>query len=278
MLKNLIVATTVSALMLSFTGQSADAHSKDQQKPYIYYMEVNSLNINELQEKINLLLQNHKSMYLQNKKAFHEKPVPAEKTEAPVEEPVAAPAPVVEQPAQEPAVAETEQSPAQNEAPEVQQPEPVPAQNEAPAVQQPEQREVEEQKTQQSEPAISSFEQQVVNLTNQEREKAGLAPLSIDATLAKTAKEKSLDMQRNNYFSHTSPTYGSPFDMMKQFGVEYRSAGENIAMGQRTPEEVVKAWMNSPGHRQNILSSSYTHIGVGHAENGNYWTQMFIGK
>ncbi|TFE03285.1 CAP domain-containing protein [Jeotgalibacillus sp. R-1-5s-1] len=277
MLKNLIVATTVSALMLSFTGQSADAHSKDQQKPYIYYMQVNSLNINELQEKINLLLQNHKSMYLQNKKAFQEKPVPAEKSDAPAAEPVAAPAPVAEQPAEEQAVAVPERTPAQNEAPEVEQSEPAQAQNEAPAVQQPAQ-EVEEQKAQQSEPAISSFEQQVVNLTNQEREKAGLAPLSVDQTLAKTAKEKSLDMQRNNYFSHTSPTYGSPFDMMKQFGVQYRSAGENIAMGQRTPEEVVKAWMNSPGHRQNILSSSYTHIGVGHAENGNYWTQMFIGK
>ena len=85
-------------------------------------------------------------------------------------------------------------------------------------------------------------------------------------------------MQKNNYFSHTSPTYGSPFDMMKQFGISYRAAAENIAMGQRTPEEVVNAWMNSDGHRKNILSSSYTHIGIGYMENGNYWTQMFIGK
>ncbi|MDF2592072.1 MAG: sporulation protein, partial [Clostridia bacterium] len=77
---------------------------------------------------------------------------------------------------------------------------------------------------------------------------------------------------------HTSPTYGSPFDMMKQFGITYKTAGENIAMGQRTPEEVVKAWMNSPGHRANILKSSFTHIGVGYVANGSYWTQMFIGK
>lgn len=66
--------------------------------------------------------------------------------------------------------------------------------------------------------------------------------------------------------------------MMAQFGVSYRAAAEHIAMGQRTPEEVVNAWMNSHGHRKNILSSSYTHIGIGYVENGNYWTQMFVGK
>ena len=65
--------------------------------------------------------------------------------------------------------------------------------------------------------------------------------------------------------------------MMKDFGVSYRSAGENIAMGQRTPSEVVTAWMNSPGHRANILNSSFTRIGVGYVPAGNYWTQMFIG-
>ena len=70
-------------------------------------------------------------------------------------------------------------------------------------------------------------------------------------------------MQKNNYFSHTSPTYGSPFDMMRDQGVSYKSAGENIAQGQRTPQEVVQAWMNSEGHRRNILNSNYTHIGVG---------------
>ncbi len=85
-------------------------------------------------------------------------------------------------------------------------------------------------------------------------------------------------MKKGGYFSHTSPNYGSPFDMMKEFGITYRSAGENIAMGQSTPEEVVNAWMNSEGHRKNILSSSFTHIGVGHVAEGNYWTQMFIGK
>ncbi len=125
---------------------------------------------------------------------------------------------------------------------------------------------------------LSAFEQKVVDLTNQERAKSGLAPLTIDTELSKVAREKSLDMSSKGYFSHTSPTYGSPFDMMKTFGITYKSAGENIAMGQRTPEEVVTAWMNSEGHRKNILSANFTHIGVGYSEQGNYWTQMFIGK
>ena len=85
-------------------------------------------------------------------------------------------------------------------------------------------------------------------------------------------------MQTKNYFSHTSPTYGSPFDMMKAYGVSYKAAGENIAMGQRSPQEVVQAWMNSQGHRENIMNPNFTHIGVGHVTTGNYWTQMFIGK
>ena len=79
------------------------------------------------------------------------------------------------------------------------------------------------------------------------------------------------------YFSHTSPTYGSPFDMMKSFGISYRAAGENIAKGQTTPAAVVNAWWNSAGHRQNMLNASYTQIGVGYVADGKYWTQMFIG-
>ncbi|UQD52413.1 sporulation protein [Bacillus methanolicus] len=125
---------------------------------------------------------------------------------------------------------------------------------------------------------VSAYEQKVVELTNKERAKYGLPALKLDVQLSKVAREKSRDMQAKGYFSHYSPTYGSPFDMMKQFGITYRSAGENIAMGQRSPEEVVQAWMNSDGHRRNILNSSFTHIGVGYVANGNYWTQMFIGK
>lgn len=126
--------------------------------------------------------------------------------------------------------------------------------------------------------SVSAIEQEVLNLTNIERQKAGLAPLAIDDKLMNSAREKTKDMSKNNYFSHTSPTYGSPFDQMKAFGVTYRSAAENIASGQRSAEEVVRAWMNSPGHRQNILTANFTHIGIGYDASGNYWTQQFIQK
>lgn len=125
---------------------------------------------------------------------------------------------------------------------------------------------------------LHAYEQGVFDLTNEERVKNGLAPFKMDKALSDVAREKSNDMKQKGYFDHQSPTYGSPFDMMKQFGITYQSAGENIAMGQRSPEEVVQAWMNSPGHRANILNGSFTHLGVGYIENGNYWTQLFIGK
>ncbi|OLS39184.1 SCP-like extracellular protein [Bacillus sp. MRMR6] len=124
----------------------------------------------------------------------------------------------------------------------------------------------------------SQFVQQVIDLTNAERSKNGLPALKADAQLNGVAQKKSVDMQQNNYFSHTSPTYGSPFDMMRDMGVSYKTAGENIAQGQRTPQEVVKAWMNSEGHKKNILSKNFTHIGVGYDKTGHHWTQMFIGK
>lgn len=125
---------------------------------------------------------------------------------------------------------------------------------------------------------VSSVIQQVVDLTNAERAKEGLAPLKIDSALTKSAQLKSQDMKDNNYFSHTSPTYGSPFDQMKTLGISYKSAAENIAMGQRSPQEVVQGWMNSAGHRANIMNGSYTHIGVGLSDSGYYWTQQFISK
>lgn len=124
--------------------------------------------------------------------------------------------------------------------------------------------------------SVSEFEKQVVDLTNAERTKAGLKPLEIHSPLMAVAHAKSADMAKNNYFSHTSPTFGSPFDQIKSAGISYRSAGENIAQGQRTPQQVVQAWMDSPGHRQNIMNANYTHIGVGFVEDGYYWTQQFI--
>ncbi|MDR4888281.1 CAP domain-containing protein [Fredinandcohnia sp. QZ13] len=125
---------------------------------------------------------------------------------------------------------------------------------------------------------VSNFERQVIDLTNAQRKKNGLPALQMDTALSKVAKTKANDMQQKNYFSHTSPTYGSPFDMMRDFGVSYKTAGENIAKGQTSPEAVVNAWMNSEGHRKNILNANFTHIGVGHQASGNYWSQMFIGK
>lgn len=130
----------------------------------------------------------------------------------------------------------------------------------------------------QAQQGISAVEQAVLDLTNKERQKAGLAPLQIDTKLMSSARQKSADMAKNRYFSHTSPTYGSPFDQMKANGISYRSAAENIAMGQRTAAEVVQAWMDSPGHRQNILTAQFTHIGIGYDANGHYWTQQFITK
>ena len=125
---------------------------------------------------------------------------------------------------------------------------------------------------------VSQFVQQVIDLTNQHRQANGLKPLTHDPELSKVAQKKSQDMHQNNYFSHTSPTYGSPFDMMRDSGIEYKTAGENIAQGQRTPEDVVNAWMNSSGHRANILNPDFTHIGVGVEQEEFHWTQMFIGK
>ncbi|MEK4386315.1 CAP domain-containing protein [Solibacillus sp. FSL W7-1464] len=124
--------------------------------------------------------------------------------------------------------------------------------------------------------SVSEFEKQVVDLTNAERTKAGLKPLEMHTPLMAVAHAKSADMAKNNYFSHTSPTFGSPFDQIKSAGISYRSAGENIAQGQRTPQQVVQAWMDSPGHRQNIMNANFTHIGVGFVEEGYYWTQQFI--
>lgn len=123
---------------------------------------------------------------------------------------------------------------------------------------------------------VSEYENEVIRLVNEIRRENGLPTLTYDWELARVARYKSQDMRDNRYFSHTSPVYGSPFDMIKNFGISYRGAAENIAKGQRTPQAVVNAWMNSSGHRANILNSSYNKIGVGYVSDGNYWTQMFI--
>lgn len=121
---------------------------------------------------------------------------------------------------------------------------------------------------------------EVLNLVNKERNKVGLPSLKLDSQLNNLARLKAEDMAKKGYFSHNSPTYGSAFDMMHEYGVSYKTAGENIAKGQKSSESVMRAWMNSSGHRANILGSGYTRLGVGYATDskGNtYWVQMFVG-
>lgn len=133
------------------------------------------------------------------------------------------------------------------------------------------------QEESEQEDAILAYEQEVVRLVNEERAARGLPALTCSAELSDGAREKSADMQKMGYFSHTSPTYGSPFDQMKARGINYRYAGENIAMGYATPEAVVNAWMHSEGHKANILSENFKEIGVGYMETGHYCTQWFKG-
>ncbi len=155
-----------------------------------------------------------------------------------------------------------------------------------PAAQQPAEKPTEEQppiETQPTEPpsepeagnSIQPYEMEVVSLINDIRLGYGLKALAPSEKLCDIARVKSEDMKQNRYFTHNSPTYGSPFEMLKYFGVSYRSAGENIAYGYRSPSAVVEAWMNSQGHRDNILNPSFTEIGVGYVQEGHYWTQLF---
>lgn len=125
--------------------------------------------------------------------------------------------------------------------------------------------------------SVTDYENEVIRLINEIRKENGLNTLSTNWELSRVARYKSQDMRDNQYFAHNSPVYGTPFQMIKAFGISYRTAGENIAYGYKTPQAVVDGWMNSSGHRANILNASFTQIGVGYVANGNYWTQMFIG-
>jgi uncharacterized YkwD family protein len=127
---------------------------------------------------------------------------------------------------------------------------------------------------------ISAEAQKILDLANAERAKVGAQPLKVDMKVMEVANLKAKDMVEKNYFSHTSPTYGSPFDMLKQFGVSYKYAGENLA-GNTSAERAHNAWMNSEGHRKNILNPNYNYIGIGIADSPKYgkiYVQMFIGR
>ena len=128
--------------------------------------------------------------------------------------------------------------------------------------------------------SMSANEKIVFDLLNAERTKAGLPKLQTASSLLKVAILKVKDMVKNSYFSHTSPTYGSPFKMMKTYGISYKVAGENIA-GNPSLQDAVKAWMNSATHKQNILSNSYNYIGIGVEKSDTYGSvisTMFIRK
>ncbi len=124
-----------------------------------------------------------------------------------------------------------------------------------------------------------ALETEVIRLVNTERARAGRPALAENSKLSDVARTKSKDFINNNYFAHNSPTYGTPFDMLRSFGITFTAAAENIASGHRNAAEVMNSWMNSSGHKANILNSTYNQIGVGVARdnNGNlFWTQMFI--
>lgn len=180
--------------------------------------------------------------------------------------------PAPQQPApEEPTPQEpTPQEPAP-EQPAPQEPAPQTPAPEKPAPQQP---------VPQEPSGLSSEQARMLELVNAERAKAGLNPLKWDGELANVANIKAKDMVDNNYFSHTSPTYGSPFDMMKRFGIQYRTAGENLA-GYSSVEGAHNGLMNSEGHRKNILNPSFTHIGIGVQKSPRYgyvFVHMFVGR
>ena len=120
---------------------------------------------------------------------------------------------------------------------------------------------------------------EVLRMVNIERIAVGTQPLTLSNELMKVATLKSQDIVDHNYFSHTSPTYGGLRDLLTHFSINYTNAGENLATGQKTPTTVVQAWMNSEGHRANILNPKFNQIGIGVVEGGKYggftWTQLF---
>ena len=133
---------------------------------------------------------------------------------------------------------------------------------------------------QQTNSSLSADEQEIINLINKQRTNNGLQALKIDNEVQRVAKIKAQDMVTNNYFSHTSPIYGSPFDMLKSFKISYKTAGENIA-GNSNNSAAVNAWMNSAAHKANILNGNFNYTGIGVVSSSKYgkvFVQMFIGK
>ena len=128
--------------------------------------------------------------------------------------------------------------------------------------------------------SLSSDEKEVFDLINKQRTNNGLSALKIDSEVQRVARIKAQDMVDNNYFAHESPTYGTPFNMLKSFKISYKTAGENIA-GNSSNSAAVTAWMNSSGHKANILNGNYNYTGIGVVNSSKYgkiYVQMFIGR
>jgi len=120
----------------------------------------------------------------------------------------------------------------------------------------------------------------ILELVNNARKNAGAGELEFDPVLCRIARDKAKDMVENNYFSHQSPTYGSPFEMMRSYGISFKAAGENIA-GNQTMQGAFNAWMSSSGHRKNILNENYNATGIGVYTSpvyGKIVVQLFIRK
>lgn len=125
-----------------------------------------------------------------------------------------------------------------------------------------------------------SDESQLLSLINNARKNAGLKLLKSDSTLMKISEIKAEDLVKNKYFAHVSPVYGSPFDMMKKYGVKYRAAGENIA-GSSTIKEAFDAWMKSESHKKNIMNKNFNYTGIGVVQSPTYGkilVQQFVGR
>ncbi|MFT9495429.1 CAP domain-containing protein [Anaerosolibacter sp.] len=268
MKKGLSVLLTSALLVVPFSSM---ASAEAQYKVYVDGKEYNKTNLTYVTPSKTYRIKDVYAWYKTYIKYYPNKPLPipieiievnddGEAAPGPVPQPIPQPKP---QPIPMPEPVPTPQpSP-------VPAPQPVPQPEPQPAPQQP----VETGKYQ-----AGVYE--MLELINAERAKAGVAPLQLHEGLMPVAQEKSDDMARNKYFSHTSPTYGSPFDMMKQFGISYSTAGENIAINSSV-SRAHTAFMTSDGHRKNILNPNFTHIGIGIAKdttnyNSYKYTQMFI--
>lgn len=272
-----LILGVLSAPAMAFYGD--DWNQGNNTKNYIHtgnrhrVISVSHRDISEILLKFNNWYSNFPNWYANlSNKVYQPKPevnTPAPQPETKPEVPAPQPETKPEQPAptpeNEPKPVEKPELPAPSPQPEVKPEKPAPEQKPDPTpVPQ----------------GIGGQQGQMLDMVNQERIKAGLKPLTWDADLANVAQVKAKDMSDNNYFDHNSPTYGSPFEMMKKFGISYRAAGENLA-GSSSVERAHVGLMNSEGHRKNILNPNFTHMGIGVEKSTRYgyiYVQMFIGK